>query len=351
LLQAYDWRAQGLGLREEVAKRLQESDQAVGESRASAQREHESLNTILAKVGALESQINKSESHAVALEALYQQFSRSQEDRIVAEVQQAVEFAGQQLQYAGNIEMALIVLREAQTRLERNDHGQFASLRQALKVDIEKLSHQDTFDMPRTAERLELVLEKIDTLPLIHHGEVLSDGLPVNPVKKEEKEGIAHFIHGLAGDIWAELRSLVSFERLDTKNEPVLLAPEQSAFLRENVKIRLLTARLAMLARDGHTYAIDLERARNWIERFFDMRNKDVEAVVEDLRALEALPVGVIRNELIESAAAVRRFQMRGVVGPPPPAPTLLPQPSGSATDPASKVPETPETPALPAQP
>jgi|GEM_PF-1255293 len=322
LWQAYDWRTQYVSLREDVAKRLQESDLAVGETRVRAQQEHESLSTLLGKISALESQLNKSEGHAAALEALYQQFSRSQEDRIVAEVQQAVAVAGQQLQYAGNIEMALIALRAAQARLEQNDHGQFTALRQALRTDIEKLSQQSMLDMPGTALRLERALEKIDTLPLAYHGEVLADRSSDSSVKKEG-EGIAHFIRNLAGDIWAELRSLVKFERLDTETEPVLLAPEQSAFLRENVKIRLLTARLAMLARDGHTYGVDLKQTRNWIERFFDMRNEDVKAVVEELRALEAMPVGVMRYELIESTAAVRRFQARGVEPPlmplPPP--------------------------------
>ena len=323
LWQAHEWRAQSMNLREEVAKRLQESDQAVGEARARAQQEQESLNTILTKVGALEGQINKSEGHALALEALYQQFSRSQEDRVVAEVQQAVEFAGQQLQYAGNIEMALIVLREAQQRLERNDHGQFTALRQALGADIEKLSRQDTFDMPRTAERLERLLERIDALPLAYHDEVPDDSSSVKPAEEAQGEGFRHFIGALASDVWMGLRSLVRFERLDAKNEPVLLAPEQSAYFRENVKIRLLTARLAMLARDGHTYATDLERTRNWIERFFDTSNGDVKEVVEELRALEAMPVGVIRNELIESAAAAGRFRTRdgGPLPPLPPAP------------------------------
>jgi len=342
LWQTYEWRTQGASLREEVAKRLQESDRAVGESRASAQREHESLNTILAKIGALEGQLSKSEGYAMALEALYQQFSRSQEDRIVAEVQQAVEFAGQQLQYAGNIEMALIVLREAQTRLERNDRGQFSALRKALKTDIEKLSHQDTFDMPRTAERLEHVLERIDALPLLHYGEVSADGSSIRAVKKEEGEGVAHFIRGLAADIWVELRSLVKFERLDAESEPVLLAPEQSAFLRENVKMRLLTARLAMLARDGHTYGTDLKQARNWIERFFDIRNENVKAVVEELRMLETLPVGVIRNELIESAAAVGRFRTRGGESPPPALPPPPDDASGQVAPEAVSVPTPP---------
>jgi len=334
LWQANAWRTQGVVLREEVAKRLQESDRAVGESRASAQREHESLNTILGKVGALEGQVNKTEGHAKALETLYEKFSRSQEDSIVAEVRQAVDFADQQLRYAGNIETALIALQGARTRLEQNDHGQFAALRQALGADIEKLGQQSTLDMPGTALRLEQVLGKIDTLPLAYSGEVSTQKSSV--WNRVEGEGVAHFIAGLVGDIWAELRSLVKFERLDTETEPVLLAPEQSAFLRENVKIRLLTARLAMLARDGNTYVTDLERARNWIERFFDMRDADVKAVGEELRALETVQVGVIRHELIESASAVRRFQTRA--GAPSAAPGKT---SGQTT----------ETSALPQQP
>jgi uroporphyrin-3 C-methyltransferase len=318
LWQAYDWRIQNADLREEIAKRLQENDNAFIESRALAQREHESLNTILGKVGALEGQLSKSEGHAKALETLYEQFSRSQEDRIVAEVRQAVEFADQQLQYAGNTETALIALRGAQARLEQNDHGQFAVLRQALRTDIEKLSQQGTPDIPGTALRLERVLEKIDTLPLAYSSKISDEKSVDEP--RENEEGVAHFVLRLAGDIWTELRSLVKFERLDTEAEPVLLAPDQSAFLRENVKIRLLTARLAMLARDGHGYAADLKQARGWIDRFFDMRNEDVEAVVEELRKLETIPVGFIRHELIESASAVRRFQTRG--GPPSPAPS-----------------------------
>ncbi|MCL2590111.1 MAG: uroporphyrinogen-III C-methyltransferase [Betaproteobacteria bacterium] len=346
LWQAYGWRTQNVGLREEVAKRLQENDNSVVESRVLAQQEHESLNSIRSKVGALESQVNKSEGHAKALETLYEQFSRSQEDRVVAEVQQAVAVAEQQLQYAGNIETALIALRAAQTRLEQNDHGQFMALRQALKTDIEKLSRHGTLDMPSMALRLEQVLGKIDKLPLVNSGEVSAEKPSAKSGEKEGGKGVGHFILGLAGDIWADLRSLVKFERLDTTTEPVLLVPEQSTFLRENVKIRLLTARLAMLARDGNTYVADLERARDWVERFFDTRNEEVDGVVKELDALKTVPVGVIRYELIESAAAVRRFQTRG--GEPPPVHSPQPPVSGHA---AAETPEVPETPASSAQP
>jgi uroporphyrin-3 C-methyltransferase len=328
LWQAYDWRNQNIRLREDVAERLQKSNENIIESRALAQQAHESLNTILGKVGALEGQISKSEGHAKALEALYEQFSRSQEDRIAAEVRQAVEFADQQLRYAGNIETALIALRGAQARLEQSDHGQFATLRQALRADIDKLNQQGALDMPGTALRLERVLERIDRLPL-NSGEI-STGKPIaKPM--EEGEGLSYLFFRLVDDVWTELRSLVKFERLNEEAEPVLLAPKQSAFLRENVKIRLLTARLAMLARDGQSYAADLKQARDWIERFFNMHNEDVKEVVGELRALEAIPVGLIRHELIESTAAVRRFQTRGGGFPPMPS-QLKNDASGQAT-------------------
>jgi uroporphyrin-3 C-methyltransferase len=344
LWQAYGWRVQNMELREEIAKRLQESDNAIIESRALARREHESLNAVLGKVGALESQISKSEGHAKALEALYEQFSRSQEDRIAAEVRQAVEFADQQLRYAGNIETALIALRGAQARLEQNDHGQFAALRQALATDIEKLSQQGTLDMPGTALRLENVLGKIDKLPL-NSGEISAGEPVVKP--REEGEGVGHFALRLVDEIWADLRSLVKFERLNAEAEPVLLAPKESAFLRENVKIRLLTARLAMLARDGYSYAADLKQARDWVERFFNMSNEDVKAVVEELRALESIPAGFIQHELVGSTAAVRRFQTRGGELPPMPSPPRSrAQPQNDASGQAAG-----EAPAPPVQP
>ncbi|MDR2209038.1 MAG: uroporphyrinogen-III C-methyltransferase [Azoarcus sp.] len=351
LWQAYDWRAQNADLREEVAKRLQENDNAIIESRALAKREHENLNTVLGKVGALEGQINKSEGHARALETLYEQFARSQEDQIVAEVRQAVDFADQQLRYAGNIETALIALRGAQNRLEQNDHGQFSGLRQALGTDIEKLSRQGTLDMPGTAQRLEHVLEKIDELPPAYSSEISTEKSVSE--SGENGEGVSGFFSRLADGMWTELRSLVRFERLDENAEPVLLAPEQSAFLRENVKIRLLTARLAMLARDGHSYHADLEKARSWIERFFDMSNEDVKAVVKELRELEAIPVGVIRHELIESATAVRRFQTRGgepAPTPSPPQQQQAPQQQAPQSPPQNETSDQTEPPAAPTQ-
>ncbi|MDR0633524.1 MAG: uroporphyrinogen-III C-methyltransferase [Azoarcus sp.] len=303
-----EWNARNVEAHRTLAAKLEKSDAIIAESRELPRQ----LPEIQSRLDEIAGKVEKSEGHALALENFYQQFSRSQEDSLIVEVRQAVTIANQQLQYAGNVETALVALRGALARLEQNDYGQFAPLRRALAADIEKLGRQGALDIPDTALRLEQLLAKVDTLPLLYSGEVPATpaDAPAAAPPEEKDAGFADFAGWFAREIWRELRSLVKFERLGTEAEPVLLAPEQSAFLRENLKIRLLTARLALLARDGHTYEADLSQARNWIERFFDMRDQEVKLAVDNLRALEAMPVRVQRYELIESITALRGLEI-----------------------------------------
>ncbi|MDR0701255.1 MAG: uroporphyrinogen-III C-methyltransferase [Azoarcus sp.] len=319
LWQSREWHIADTALHREFGGKLAENKASATETQALVQQ----VAGIQGRLASIDAKVERSEGQAMALEDLYQQFSRSREDHLIAEVRQAVTIASQQLQYAGNVETALIVLRGAQARLEQNDHGQFAPLRRTLAADIEKLGQQGNLDIPETALRLEHLLAKVDALPLAY-----MSGVPAAPPSSEpagaEDADIAGFALAILHSVWNELRSLVKIERIDAEAEPGLLAPAQSAFLRENLKIRLLTARLALLARDGHTYAADLAQARNWIERFFDIQDADVKKAIDDLRALEAMPVGVKRYELIESLAALRSLEApRGRAGNGPPSAPL----------------------------
>ncbi|MDR1854407.1 MAG: uroporphyrinogen-III C-methyltransferase [Azoarcus sp.] len=341
--QSYEWRTQTVDVREALAGKLEESTTAATETRALLRQEHESLASLQGKLGAVEDKIEKSEGQAAALENLYQQFSRSQEYRIVAEVEHAVTIADQQLRYAGNVDTALIALRGAQARLEQSGYRQLEDLRRNLTAAIDKLATQGTLDVPGTSLRLEQLLARVDGLPLVYSGEVRADDAPAE-AKTPAGTGIGDFARDLAYEVWSELRSLVKVERLDTKADPVLLAPEQSTFLRENLKIRLLTARLALLARDGHTYATDLAQARNWIERYFDTKDEGVDAAVADLRALETLPVSVKRyDELNDVFAALRRAQARSSADAAPAAAPVEAAPAEAAatteTSPADAAP------------
>ena len=272
--QARDTHTQSAQLRETLASRLAESESLASEARGIVRQQQETMASLQGKLGALESKVEATEGQAAALEALYQEFSRSREDGVVAEVEQAVALAAQQLQLAGNVEAALIALNQADARLATHDRGQYAPLRRALAHDIEALKLQPVVDVSGLGLRLERLLERADAMPLAYEGQLPAPAMAAATADADAAAGGDWMTKGiglareLADDVWREVRGLVRMERLD-QDDPVLLAPAQNAFLRENLKIRLLTARLALLARDARTYGADLAQARVWIERFF----------------------------------------------------------------------------------
>ncbi len=352
--QARDTHVQAAALREELAQRLAEGETAATEARGIVRQQQETIAALQGKLGVLESKVEATEGQAAALEELYQEFSRSREDGVLAEVEQAVALAAQQLQLAGNIEAALIALQEADARLAVHDRGQFAPLRRALAADIEVLKLQPVLDVSGLGLRLERLLERADAMPLAFEGQ-----LPANEGDETTSPAAAtadedwfqaglQFAQRLALDVWREVRSLVRVERLDQDN-PVLLAPAQNTFLRENLKIRLLTARLALLARDGRTYAADLAQARAWVERFFDRRDARVQAALDELKALESVSVRYEAPNLTESFAALRTLQAKGGRRPVPgeapaaaPAPDAAPAGAGGGAEPAADAPAAP---------
>lgn len=315
--QAREMRLQTLKMREEIASRLSEGETIATEARGMMRQQQEVIASLQGKLGALESKVETTEGQAEALEALYQEFSRSREDGVLAEVEQAVALASQQLQIAGNVEAALIGLQEAEARLAIHDRGQLATLRRALVRDIEELRLLPVLDVSGLSLRLELMLERADTLPLAFESPLpaaAAVGAEMGPADGGGfagwMAGVWKFAQSVAADAWSEIRTLIRVERLD-QEDPVLLAPEQNTFLRENLKMRLLSARLALMARDGRSYAADLAQARQWVERFYDLRDQRVQAALGELKELEAVKVRYEPPDLSETFSALRSVQSR----------------------------------------
>lgn len=309
----HDMRGSVAAVREEVAQRLAAGDSAATEYRVLARQHQETIAALQGKLGALEAQVAATEGQAAALETLYQQFSRTREDRVIAEAEYAVAMAAQQLQLAGNAEAALVALQGAEARIAAQDAGQLLPLRRALARDIEMLKAAPQVDVPGIALRLEGLLERVDGLPLAFAGELAAqpavDG-DTAAAPAAAAPSPMDFIKEVAHEVWHEILALVRIERLD-QPEPVLLAPAQSTYLRENLKIRLLTARLALLARDGRTFSADLAQAQSWVGRYFDKRDAKVQETLSELAALAAMPVKVEQPAPVESIAALRLLQAR----------------------------------------
>lgn len=300
-LVAWQWletRQQLAAMNEQVARRLAEADTTSKEDRGALKQLREQLEGMQGKLGAADARLADFSAQAESLQALYQGLTRSRDDSALLEAEQAITLAGQQLQLAGNVPAAILGLRAAEARLAGSDLPQTLPLRKALANDLERLKALPTVDLPGTSLRIEQVLVAIDKLPLA------MDGRPQVVPEQAAAVAPAPWWQRGFGEVWRELRGLVRIQRFD-REEVVLLAPGQGFLLRENLKLRLLNARLALLSRDQATFRSELKATAEGLSRHFDGRDKNVQAAQETLRSLLAAEVVVAVPSLNETQTAL----------------------------------------------
>ncbi len=294
----------------EIARRLAKSDAQVNENRVLARQAQEQLAVLQGKFGELEGKLAESKSQQATLEKLYQDLARNRDEWALAEIEQDVTLAAQQLQLAANVQGAVLALQTADARLAGSNRPQFISLRKVLARDLARLQNLPQVDLPGMNARLEGLISVVDGLPLA------VDGRP-----REEKEPRPQadvvdapvsswaFWKNLGGEFWSEIRSLVRIQRFD-RDEPALLAPSQVFFLRENLKLRLLNARLALLGHDQWTFRNELGHAQSWVDRYFDHREAPVQAAQKSLKELSATEISIELPNLNESLSAIKNFKL-----------------------------------------
>jgi uroporphyrin-3 C-methyltransferase len=301
----YDTRERIGVTQEELAKRLRDIEADARDARSIARQAQDGLREAQAKVLALEGRLAESQSQQVALEALYQELSRNRDEWQLAEIEQVLAIASQQLQLAGNVRAALLALQLAESRLSRNDRPQFLPIRRALARDIERLKSLPTVDFPGMSMKLDGLVAQVDALPLAY-----DERAERAPGSKDAARGEGGFWTRLASEIWGELRQLVVVRHMSAP-EPPLLPPTQAFFLRENLRLRLLNARLSLLARDEAAYREDLRVAQQWIGRYFDARAKPAADALAQLRQLSSTTISFEMPTISESLDAVRGFKSR----------------------------------------
>ena len=301
--QWYDTRSQIGAIREELALRLRASDSAAGESLLLAKQAQEAVREAQAKLTVIENKIAESQSQQLALEALYQELSRSRDEWALAEIEQILTVATQQLQLAGNVQAALLALQTAEGRLARPDRPQFIPLRRVLNRDIERLKAAPNLDIAGMALRLDSLIASVDALPL-----QFDERMQTSP-RAAGATGTNRIWERVLTEVWDEMKLLVRIRNMD-QPDAALLPPAQAYFLRENLQLRLLSARQALLARDPARFRTDLDTARAWMTRYYDTRAKSTAAALASLKQLSAGSINVELPTIADSLAAVRNFKV-----------------------------------------
>ena len=280
--------------------RLGELGSEAARNSAAIAQAQAALREAQARIVELESRVADTQEQRVALEEMYRDLARSADDRVLSEVEQILVLASQQLQLAGNVHAALAALQAADQRLARAEKLAATPLRRAIAADMERLKAVPQVDTVGIAVKLDGLISQADTLPL-----VISEGLPPpRPAlrwRSQEERGLTR----AARDFWEEVKGLVRIREVEPADQ-VLLSPAQSYFLRENLKLRLLSARVALLARDEPSFREDLRATQAWVSRYFDPKAKATVAALAALRQLAETRVSITLPDVNASLAAVR---------------------------------------------
>ena len=286
-------------LRADIAKRLGTIDTAT-QTGANAQAQLATdLRDALAKIALLEARVSEWQQQQAAMEALYRDLAPSRDEIALTEIEQILIIASQQLQLAGNVQGALGALQLADAKLQRMERPQFVPLRRAVARDIDRLKAVPFVDVAGMSLRLDQAVAAVDKLPL-----AMDERLPA-PVAQSERPAAESGWRRLAREIWEDIRQLVRIEVSERPAAP-LVPPAQEYFLRENLKLRLLSARVALLNHEDEAFKADVMTAEAWLRQYFDMRARPVLALQASLKQLGATPTAGEIPDLARTLDAMR---------------------------------------------
>jgi uroporphyrin-III C-methyltransferase len=311
-------------LEQELVRRQQDSQGQAIEARALAQQAQDLARAAETKVALLDGRVAETALQRTQLEELIQQLSRSRDENVLADVDAAVRVAVQQSAITGSAEPLAAALRQGEERLARMNQPRVERVRRALARDLDRVRAVAVSDIASLTIKLDEAIRTVDDLPLLAQPErrPAPAGRPGAAAASTPAASASAAAAAAAGwwpwlraqgawmgqRVWGEVKALVRVTRID-EPEAALIAPEQAWFLRENIKLRLLNARLALLSRQFDTAQADLRDAIGSLDRYFDRSARRVVLTTDLVRQVagQARQVSLPRPD--ETLAALSAAQ------------------------------------------
>jgi uroporphyrin-3 C-methyltransferase len=287
-------------IQEQLARQSADSGTQAVEARTLARQAQDLARETSTRQAVMESRLSEVAMQRSQLEDLMQSLSRTRDENLVVDVESSVRLAQQQAQLSGSVEPLLAALRTADQRLAHAAQPGLSRVRAAIGRDIQRITSARVTDLPGLMTRLDDLVRQVDDLPL-------ANAVAVNRPSGQTREPAAP-----AATWWArslavlheEARALLRVSRID-QPEAVLLAPEQGFFLRENLKLKLLNARLGLLSRQVESARSDVAAAATALSRYFDPASRKTQAAAGALQQIQAQMRSVELPRLDDTLAAL----------------------------------------------
>jgi uroporphyrin-3 C-methyltransferase len=270
-------------IQEQLARQSQESGNTATEARLLAKQAQELARETAARQAVLDTRLAEVALQRGQVEELIQSMSRSRDENLLVDIESALRLAQQQAQVTGSVDPLLAALRSADQRLERGGQPRLARVRAAVLRDIDRIKTAPNADVPGLLARIDEIARQVDELPLANAVAPAASA----SARKKEAPARANWWDQVIADVMSEARNLVRVSRID-EPEAALLAPEQSFFVKENVKLKLLNARLEVLSRQTESARADVAAAGAALRKYFDANSRKTQGALAQLQQAQS---------------------------------------------------------------
>ncbi len=289
------------GMQEQLARQSADALAQATEARTLAREAQETVRDTAARLSLAETRVAEVALQRSQLEELMHSLSRSRDETMVVDIDSSLRLALQQAQATGSIEPLLAALKSADQRLGRAAQPRLAPLQRAIARDVDRLRSTASGDRGGALQKIDDLLRGIDDLPVLNAVVARGSG---DAAQSKSLPADAPWWRQVLWRVRHEARALVRVGRIE-QPEAVLLAPDQIFYLRENLKLKLLNARLALLSRQVDAARNEVAAVTVALNRYFDPSSRRTQAAATLLQQLQAQLKAVESPQIDATLAAL----------------------------------------------
>ena len=256
----------------------------------------ELINAKSHKLVGLQSQINKVSAQANAQQPT---------DWLFSEADFLLNNALRKLVLDNDVDTAVSLLKLADETLAKVNNSQSAAIRSAINQDLKQLLSVAGVDQNAVMQKLSQLANTVDELPVLdvnfgddQNATKLSDSLSdwAENAEKSATSFLNHFIR-------------ISPKHGADRKE--LLAPNQDIYLRENIRLRLQLAIMAVPRQQNELYKQSLEAVASWIRSYFDTNAEVTQSFLKSVDELSELSIYVDVPSQLQSLSMLDKYLNR----------------------------------------
>ena len=244
----------------------------------------------------LQSQINKVSAQANAQQPT---------DWLFSEADFLLNNALRKLVLDNDVDTAVSLLKLADETLAKVNNSQSAAIRSAINQDLKQLLSVTGIDQNAVMQKLSQLANTVDELPVLdvnfgddQNATKLSDSLSdwAENAEKSATSFLNHFIR-------------ISPKHGADRKE--LLAPNQDIYLRENIRLRLQLAIMAVPRQQNELYKQSLEAVASWIRSYFDTNAEVTQSFLKSVDELSEVSIYVDVPSQLQSLSMLDKYLNR----------------------------------------